>query len=329
LNEIAAIWSEETRSTLLAKVGTVAMISSTPPTWCTAYTSPNEWTIIQNAIRPGIIVSNDVAVTKPSLTRGQVEKYPLTIVAIGCEISVTEKDDSSSTKKYMVLTLVLIATMCLVYFTSLSPINTPRTVNNRFDGNMSTSIHDSIVSGNEAQLLKRHVSSNVQDVDDTIGLKLIISEQLNSTESGRLAQEAAIASSVDVLANEMVAHTELGLPLAPHQDSVVKIGVTNVPTSDSESVNSSGTMMVNVANGRYTSTLSDVELAFEQHVLQFVHRRTLKIEEKLQQVKLHLPILSIMDNISTKFPVLVVKIKDSVRTTSSALNHRCTYINCF
>ena len=126
LNASAAMWSEETRTQLIENACSITMLSDAPPTWCTSDMSPNEWTIIQNAIR-GTISDDNIVIHSPCMS-----KHPLSIAALDVEMPLKQsKNNATGARRYALVPIIAFFAFVLVQYCTILFRGNASIVNNR------------------------------------------------------------------------------------------------------------------------------------------------------------------------------------------------------
>jgi hypothetical protein len=282
LNESAAIWSDETRTQLLENVSSISMLTGTPPTWCISDTSPNEWTIIQNAIRgtnhEGNIVIN-------SLCGRSMAKHPLAIVALDVEIPLTQsKGNVTSVRRYALVPIIAVMTIILVQFGTFLFSGNVSIFDNRALAERGTSnVPDSVTSCLDAQLLESSAVGIAPDISDINtekrpGLQAnesaAFSDMFSAEEKEDETQEMMVPS------NTPFAYGDIEDDSPQHMGSITEnVEIKNVE----ETIKSTARTIL--TKDCATDPSTDIELVFEQNVLEFIQFRALMVERRLRALR--------------------------------------------
>ena len=261
LNTSTAIWSDETRDQLLAKVGTIAMLHDKLPTWCRTDKCPNEWMTIQNAIRG--VRDVESAVAYPSLASSSV-KHSLALVALGIAIPAKKCDQtatSSNSRKALVTLAAVFSLILLLYGSTLFR-------GNRYGESAHSTQSDTVPSCLDAQLLE---SSGIGTTSDTYEDTMEKAIETQSNVTADFSEVFAVHEKVQ----EMLVPSATDIPLPP---SVIEIkdGVAEVLTSRD--------VDVGVAIVSTSIPVTGIEIAYEHKILECINVRTSKIESRIRAI---------------------------------------------
>ena len=274
LNVTAAIWSDETRIHLLDNACSISMLNDTPPIWCITDTSPNEWTIIQNAIR-GTTSEDNTASNAPS--DHSMAQHPLAFAALDIEMPLSKPCKGKATIAYrnalVPLGLVAVFTFALVqYGTFLPAKKLVKTEDRAFVVRRSSNEPDAITCL-ESQLLECSSVGIVSNIHD-VAMDKMTEPQVN--ESWAFSEVFLLEDKPDGIQEMIVPSTT---PLA---NIVIEYGDSPYMNSISDNVailkveaTAAPQIVVTMNN------ITDFELVFAQNILDFVQLRTSKIERRL------------------------------------------------
>ena len=269
LSLTTAIWSDEIRNQLTENIWSITMLTATPPTWCYTAMSPNEWTIIQNAIRGTI---NDDKTINASSGRS-LANYPLAAAALGIEMPLKQHSGSSNStsanSKYVLVTLLAIIAIVLMQCRlSLSSGNIPIVANRELAESASSNVPDSLTSCLGAQLLECTTSRISSDIHVPMNEKL---------ETSNASMTYSEVFSVDEKLEEMMVPSISSL-----SDNVRDIITENVTTTTIDIPTDTVTLLNGLMHEHSSYPVMNVELAFDRNILKFVQLRAAKMEKGLR-----------------------------------------------
>ncbi len=257
LNTSTAIWSDETRDQLLAKVGSITMLHDKLPTWCLTDKCPNEWTIIQNAIRGVRDVESIVVNPSPA---GSSAKHSLAFVALGIAIPVKhcEQTAISSNSRKVLVTLAAVFTLIMLrYGPSLF---------HRYGESAHSTQPDAVPSCLEAQLLESTGIGTTSYIHD------VTMEKATETQSNVTVDFSEVFVVHEKVQEMLVPSTS---PLPPsvieNKDSVAEVFASK-------------DVDVGAAIISTTVPLTDIEIAYEHNILEFINVRMSKIESRIRAI---------------------------------------------